>query len=1235
MVASSSSQRDKSASRRRWALSVSVLLLLSALLGLLVVVLSRFALLMLALVWPEIDARAAVAEALASILGNIPLIGNALSALAGNLGLARWLEPNLGTAALVMGFLIGLAILWSRSCNVAAHLFLPLDETVALPFVPPAHALEPLRPTLLDDPDGRPMFWVEPREGQRKDVWLGLADFALAKGAKFEYQLLLGGPGAGKTRMAIEFARRVLAKKGATDDGPFVIHGPDNHDVLMTRAQRLRSWWRIRVLGLNPRPEDIWHIGWFSPEALARSSGRLMIRGQLASRLDAWRPTGPTFLLLDDPLLDDSVFVVETLLKNAGSFRHRVRLLIANQTVPGDLRFSRVGQQKAWQSQVHPPFADPLVLSANGPLSDGEIRLLAGQLPTKLAQPILSDAGLRDFRMVTRGNPFLVELGLAWLNSGKPLLHMTEEGLLEDRTRRFLEAVRTAGFEAGQGQLVDLLTMATIANGAPTTLPAGHDGETVWDIFGVQRIDQQNAARLFPADTDIDLRQYLPPMRPEAIATAFARMAIADLAPVDQNRIIRTAWRANPRGTLRTLLRIDGGYKFRTDQKDPLQSAFVAVPMQSGLPPFDMFCLLAQASCSASLQDWEDGKYHLGASLLDNAIGAARDLPGDTLPRAFHAVVDLILADRSTRMLRETGAARLLMEILPVIDRAGRLFDPLVLDDLSRWAQSPRALGHDSSGAWEFGSGATLQGAPASGTTTRLLDLIAHTSDKRARILLCRVMHEAAAHEPALQDAGLLRDASVFMTLAEETALSGGAPGLQHLQSGFPELLARARPHGRLALSIISAFMGALVVGGADDRGAIPALAEDAATLAASLPNDTAVQRLLASIWCQAAYATVSDLALCRLMAERVEAIAQGFPEHEGIQEQHATAWAHVAFATKFDPAECHKIAERVEAIALCFPDHETIQSSRAEAWLHVASATTSDPGLCHRSVERIETIARTFPDHTVIQRVHALAWLQAAVASQSNPLLRRQIAERVDTISRPFPEDVKIQQACALTWRFVVHETKSDAALCQRIAERVDSIARPFPDDETLQLLRADAWRTVATATMSDPALCRRMAERVEAVAKRFPGNERLQKEHAETWRLVAHATRSDAALCREMAARVEAIARDFPDHEGIQLEHAIALRVVAFATPSNPDLCRQMAERVEAIALRFPDNMALQRERADAWANAAYAARSDPDLCRQMVERVEAIARSLPEHEGIQKEARLARSYLPHDAG
>lgn len=80
--------------------------------------------------------------------------------------------------------------------------------------------------------------------------------------------------------------------------------------------------------------------------------------------------------------------------------------------------------------------------------------------------------------------------------------------------------------------------------------------------------------------------------------------------------------------------------------------------------------------------------------------------------------------------------------------------------------------------------------------------------------------------------------------------------------------------------------MGALAVGGWDPREAMPALAEDAAMLAATQPEVTAAQRLLASICYQAAHATVSDPELCREMAGRVEAIAWDFLDHDGIQKE-------------------------------------------------------------------------------------------------------------------------------------------------------------------------------------------------------------------------------------------------------------------------------------------------------------------------------------------------------------
>lgn len=1172
----------------------------------------------------------AVAEALANLVGNIPIVGNALSAIAGDLGLAAWLEKNLFASAFLIGLLIGLASFWKLSRRMAMGLFAPLDASVALQITPPKAALEPLRPGLEEAATERPLPWVEPVVGPRFDVWQKLYNFAFGPGEKFEYQLLLGGPGSGKTRMSIEFARRILGKRGATDDGMYILHGLGNIDRQLTKIDRFKSWWRVRVLAQEPVPSDIWHIGWFSPEAVSRSGGRITINGQLATNLDRWRPTCPTFLLLDDPIHHDSALVVETLSKNSMSFRHRVRLLITNQTVPGDLRVTRVGSSHTWQSQLKEAFGAPLALSATTPLLDAEIRLLSAHLPPRLARPILSDAGLGEFRDITRGNPLLVELGLAWLMAGKPLTQMTEEALLEERSRRFLEAIKAAGFDGGQGQLVDLLVMATIANGAPTTMPDGK--ETIWGIFGVQRIAREHFARLFPTEVDVDLRTFLPPLRPQTMAIAFSRAAMFELEPIDCNRIIRTAWRANPQGTLRTMLRIDGGYKFRTDRPDPLQSAFNAVPIEVALPPFDLFCLLAQASCTASPDDWADGNFLLGAGLLEKALEQIGRLAPDELPSALAFIVDLILGGRKVRLLREASMARVLMELVRALDIEGRLFDLPVLNDLARWASSPRARGHDCLDDWQFGNSSREVTAIKVGTTSFLLEYGMTAFNREARILFWRLIAKAAQHEEAIAHASILRDGATFIVDIETTAIKKDFARWEGLRTQFPHILSRAKQSPRLELSIRSFFADTASTLFSDAVQVLLPLSQDFSTKLESSFESESGLLLVARFWRSLvdAYAHRLETDKCLRMAERVELLSLRAPDNEQIQAERTRSWLSVSKSSKTDTSLKSAVADRIDKIALKFPDNEEIQEVRAAAWILSMLSALSDTAFCGEIVERVEAIAKNFDDRDSLQNRRVEALRYAAYSNRFDPIPCRRLAGRVETIALRFLDHEPIQEERATAWRMVAYANQSDQNQCRIMAERVDSIARRFPEHLRIQEECATAWRMASTAARGDPIACWRYADRVEVVAAQFAGIERFQEERANAWSNVAFASRFNLIRCREAADRVETIAQRFPKNTDIQNDCAIAWCAAAHSAMSDPTVCAEMAERVEAIGRRFPQHEEIQASRARAWFVAAMAAALDTEVCRKMVEKVASIARKFPSNREINDHARSSASLL-----
>ena len=1182
-----SQQAIRAEERRVYRLSLVVFLVCTTGIGLVFLALSSLALLFLS--------RETVAELLANFIGNVPQIGNALNALAGSLGLPQWIEARLDISAFSIGAIIGAFSFRRLSGIIAKHLFAPLDVQVASPILPVQTALEPLRATLSDDPDAQPLPWLEPaaaaaspvddapQPSLRFEVWKGLERFALQGGGRFEYQLLLGGPGAGKTRMSIEFARRILAKRSATGSTPEILHGKSNHDRLLTRGQRLRSWWRVRVLAREPGPEDIWHVGWFNSERHSANGTRTLLQYNLTG-LAEWRPTCPTFLLLDDPLNEDAVFVVQTLSAQQKHYRHRVRLLIANQTIPGDLRYERHDGLN-WQSQVRAPFAAPLVLSAAASLSVQDIRVLSSHLPFERFHGRYSrDENMAKIRAITRGNPLLVELAFAWLMDQKPLASMSEEALLEDRTRRFLQAIRTASAERAQGRLLDLLIMVTIAQGAPTTLQEAREaspGEMIWDAFGLDRIDESVAARLFPAETSMNLRRELPPLRPELIGIAFARMGLSILEPSERQRIIHIAWRANPRGTLRTLLRIDGGYASRSGMMDPLQSAFDAVPIEAGLPPLDVFRLLVEASCCARADDWEEGRYFVGAPLAERAVSVAQGLADPDLLTGFRELAGLFLERPADQYLRAMQANDVLNDLLVILNGRGLLYAPAVFDGLRQWLKSDQANCDEPIPDIAPPDAETLDPDELSA----LFDSIGLCEAREARIQALSILVSAYTvlrSDPTLQAmvhcaeialradiAARDKDASAWLTLTQDLARLG------------PEYreLALLRPMIMASRFVVSACDE---TAGEDAHAAALSGAQQIADLIGSYPADEALQLEGVKAWRSITWAHMNDRIAILGFAEKVEAIATRFPQHAGFQSQRALAWSLVGHAHSGDADTALLAAQKVEKIAADFPNHQSLQRTRAEAWQHVVFAHDNDTAAALHAARRVDEIAARFPSH---EGLH----------------------EQKSTV-----------------WQYITFTHRDNPAAASRYAEKVEAFATPFPHHEGIQLQRAIAWCLASHAHLHDRVAALRYTRKVEEIAIRFPQHEAIQRERAEAWQNVNWAYKDDAEAAQRYAQIIDTIAAPFPHHSGIQLQRAAGWQNAGWTHRQDPQAILRFAEKVDGIVAPFAYVADMQYQRAAAWRHVVTAHRDDPVAMKQYANIVTEIAARFPGHEGLQDEAK-----------
>ena len=263
-----------------------------------------------------------------------------------------------------------------------------------------------------------------------------------------------------------------------------------------------------------------------------------------------WQPRRPTLLLLDDPRPGDAKAVIATLARRAEGFLYPVRLLIVNQSAPAEILVTR-DLSSPWYGEVVQPFRQPIIFSEGG-FTARDIRELRGSgiLPVGL-YPISTDREVERFLRITKGNPFLVELGFKWLRDGKILSEMTEARLLTERVDRIEDALQQAGLPSLEHRCA--IAVATLAGdysgsvAAPENKIDDPSRSVIERTFSLPENFPEALRRVFPIDT-LDLAQPLPPIRPEMVGDAFVRRVFEQCAADQRQRLIKTAWLANARG---------------------------------------------------------------------------------------------------------------------------------------------------------------------------------------------------------------------------------------------------------------------------------------------------------------------------------------------------------------------------------------------------------------------------------------------------------------------------------------------------------------------------------------------------------------------------------------------------------------------------------------------------------------------------------------------------------------
>lgn len=436
-------------------------------------------------------------------------------------------------AAAILGFIGGVAGAWGLAGTLHDFFLASFNTDVLKPVVPQ------LRPDREERHAGFVSLpWIL-GAGRRRAVWDQLVDWA-RKGVRarqgywifskptrpLTMTVLTGRAGSGKSRMAYELALHLSQRTMDTDRGQ--------------AFARLRAWATFALAPGRIGTRTPWDVALIPlPE-----TGQGRDRG-----LKEWRPRRPTLILLDDPGPGQSAQIWSTLEANASLFRHPVRLLVANQSVPYDSGYAfsdTVGESGGWTFHGSPADTPPIVLPLEAWFTEAETTMLARRAnlvgAAASAQSAVGQTLAATLFKVTRGNPLLVQLAFEWVREKQRFDDVSPEALSEARIDRILAALQQNG--VGGRDSFAALALASLVGGV---------ARDVLESIGLDRLPSNNELQAcFPAD---DLgRGELPPVRPEMIADRFIDRVVRQFSIAPQP-LAEQGFRLSPTAMLRVLRR--------------------------------------------------------------------------------------------------------------------------------------------------------------------------------------------------------------------------------------------------------------------------------------------------------------------------------------------------------------------------------------------------------------------------------------------------------------------------------------------------------------------------------------------------------------------------------------------------------------------------------------------------------------------------------------------------------
>jgi hypothetical protein len=850
--------------------------------------------------------------------------------------------------------------------------------------------------------DNAALLWHDPKSPGRLAVWNGLLRFAanhagtgtstifgwptFAAGKEppshqafaFQWTIIAGQAGAGKSRMAMECARK-LSRAKARETG----------SRWRWRRILISEWCRRKWPWSRRHPTHPWDTGLIpaspSPnylEALAR-----------------WRPRRPTFLVLDDPRPDVSRSVVDLFNRQHQGFRYPVRLLIVDQVLPAELDFRFSDAANIWQSGCDGFHQQVFFLDSKSPLGFEEISRFAVELC--LPKRIWWDPNnpqVRQFIGRMRGNALLIELGLRAIKAGSPIDQLDESRLLGEyveRIVRIVDAIRLGGW--AERRHLHALAAATIAGVMAGDEAFIHPKESIerdpiHKAFG--DLDPDVLKRLFNLSHG-DVPKAVPSIRPEMIGDAFANFVIEHRCEAngDEGKLVNSAWRTNPLGVLRTLRRVAG----RANRLAELLRDGPPENIEKKLGSVKLALAYASLAVRAPKIDVESGLASDTRDILATAAERIARLTPPDIDRLRSYLTRLTEVPQEHMVIRGWEYLVCMAASISIVGppsdsnrvdvQAGILLDAFATARRFGVAQfhSRQVVFNAASGL--LGRVSQEMGLPAEDKEnwySRFISELGNwTGHPRPRgsalVLQCELIRQlvdACGVETLTSRETYQRErVASWINLCSAQAGTHDAPAGTHDAAGCRASVAQVEEIVDRGFAGQPAFeaqrAGAWMI-----LSAAQAYTEDVVGCRASLARvdeivdsgfagqpDFEEQRLRGWINFSAAQAYAHDAAGCRVSVARVDEIVdRGFAGQPAFEEQRATAWVNLsaAQACTYDVVGCRASVARVDEIVdRGFAGQPAFEERRTEGWINLiaAQADSSDAAGCRASVARVKEI--------------------------------------------------------------------------------------------------------------------------------------------------------------------------------------------------------------------------------------------------------------------------------------